>query len=64
MTEKAPAEKGDRFVSLSTGSEVEIECMSHGVGADKTWVARVNLDGVQTWLTCSKDGIKGYRRKA
>lgn len=65
MTEKAPVEKGGRFVSMRTGKEAVVESMSHGSGVYGRWAALVKIDGtVLTWLTCSKDGIRGYRRKA
>lgn len=65
MSEKAPVEVGERFVSLRTGRESVVERTSRGAGADGRWAALVKInDTVLTWLTCSKDGIKGYRRKA
>jgi hypothetical protein len=62
MTEKAPVEKGQRFVSMRTGKEAVVERAAHH-GTVLGWSALVLIDDtVRTWLTCSKDGIKGYRR--
>lgn len=63
MNEKAPVKAGDRFVSTQTGKEAVVERTAH-YGTALGWAACVRIEGALTWLTCSKDGIKGYRRKA
>lgn len=62
MTEKAPVEVGERFVSMRTregGEVIEVAQWDRNL-----WGARLRMDGRRVrWVTCSKDGIKGYRRK-
>jgi hypothetical protein len=62
MTGKAPVEKGERFVSMRTGEGAEV---LEATQFDRhVWGARLRMDGGRVrWVTCSKDGVKGYRRK-
>lgn len=63
MSEKAPVEAGERFVSMRTGNVVLVVRVRRPRGTSSEWAAEV-LDGLERkWLTCSKDGIRGYRRK-
>ena len=64
MTDKAPVEVGEQFVSMRTGKEVVVERTAYH-GTVLGWHVLVKIDDtVLTWLTCSKDGNKGYRRKS
>jgi hypothetical protein len=62
MNDKAPVEKGERFESIRTDEPVVVVRAQY-FGTVLGWSAQVEThDGVMKWLTCSKDGIKGYRR--
>lgn len=64
MIEKAPVEVGERFVSMRTGKEVVVINTMHLSGTSSGWNAQVETrPGWCKWMTCSKDGIRGYRRK-
>jgi hypothetical protein len=63
MNEKAPVEAGEQFVSMRTGVSVWVVRARRLRGGSSGWSAEV-LDGMdRKWLTCSKNGIRGYRRK-
>ena len=62
MIENPPAEKGERFVSMRNGKEAVVYDVTCSWG--RKWFAHVDVaGGGRIVLACSKDGIKGYRRK-
>ena len=65
MTDKAPVEAGERFVSRRTGRIAVVESVSRLRGQSSEWRAQVVINGtIRTILVCSRDGIKGHVRKA
>jgi hypothetical protein len=62
MTDRAPVKVGERFVRMRTGEGGEVIKVKQW---DRyLWGARLRMDGYRVRrVTCSKDGINGYRRK-
>lgn len=61
--DKAPVTVGEKHRSLQTGKVATVLNVKH-YGGVLGWHARVRIDppGILTNLTCSKDGLRGYRK--